>query len=125
VEDIILITGRDLTKRWAIATFTETARDAGVSFNVGDAVGVGAWGSWTSNVQVPLHDGPTSSDPSAPDGNVNRLIRDTADLPLRGSPPPLKDLNQCNFLRGFRVVERRFPRSAKAVKIEEAHIVRP
>ena len=110
LRDIVLVTGRDLTKQWATATFMEKSRDAGISFQVGDGfgsvlgnAGLAFWGSWSSNIVVPHRCGPVPVEPPAQEANSRLRIEDAPD----GSAPSISQIyNQCVFLRGFRVRER-------------------
>lgn len=121
VRDLVLVTGRDLTKQWATATFLEKAKDAGISFQVGDGfgsllgqAGLSLWGSWSSNTLVPHRSGPVAVVPPEEVVSSQLRIEGSNDQPV--SPSVSNKYNQCVFLRGFRVRERTrlFPRVIKA-----------
>ncbi|KDQ54309.1 hypothetical protein JAAARDRAFT_135733, partial [Jaapia argillacea MUCL 33604] len=101
VSDLVLVTGCHMTTKWAMAAFSNSDVRASGSFGAGIPGGVSAKfslsGGWSTSRFVHHHSGPQPSflgtkaqGSSNPDGSEE------------------DDRNQCVFLRGYRVMERRF-----------------
>ncbi|EJD01902.1 uncharacterized protein FOMMEDRAFT_29043 [Fomitiporia mediterranea MF3/22] len=110
LRDIVLVTGCDLTADWATAVFVEKSTQCEVEFKACDPASlttgsVGFWGTWQSSVNVPHRCGPCPvQPPSTP--STRHTIEPVQQLntdPLLVEP----NYNQCIFLRGFRVQDRR------------------
>ncbi|EJD03592.1 uncharacterized protein FOMMEDRAFT_83093 [Fomitiporia mediterranea MF3/22] len=104
LEDIILVTGHELTANWATATLIESATHGGFRIQAGDAVALSAStsisGASESAIHVPIRVGPSPYNPP-----LQHLRNHNGDI-NRDDIEPFKD--QCIFLRGFRVKERLF-----------------
>ncbi|KDQ54312.1 hypothetical protein JAAARDRAFT_697179 [Jaapia argillacea MUCL 33604] len=100
VSDLILVTGCDLTTQWAMAAFstTDVRASASVGGQVPGAISAkfSLKGGWTTTRFVHHHWGPQPS----------RWMTKAPETP--SSQPTDKLPDQCVFLRGYRVKERRF-----------------
>lgn len=113
LRDIVFVTGCDLTADWATATFVEKSVEYKVEFKAGDpsisAASGSFWGRWNSSVNVPHRCGPSPVRPPTTDPTRSNIP---------GPENPISEepiYNQCIFLRGFRVDERRL-RSPRVIK---------
>lgn len=120
-EDMMLVTGRDLTTSWAVAAFGEEARDVSFSLEVGFVGGAGSLASrlsWSSRHHVEHNWGPNPSD-AYPHNSTSTSIQPAARLqssylssfhksllPVGTSEtsasPINSQYNQCVFLRAYR-----------------------
>lgn len=82
LNQIVLLTGFDLTGDWAIASFNRTEVDSSITFTVGENGATADWGSWV-------------------------ILRGQLSSPPRFSPErrPSDAKDQCVFIRTFRVQE--------------------
>ncbi|TCD67233.1 hypothetical protein EIP91_000362 [Steccherinum ochraceum] len=101
MHDLILVTGRDLTADFAVATFLRPSASSSVAFSLGapnvGSVGVSSWGSWSLDIPLYTSWGPQSLVPGAESESQTY-----SSVPERIPPP----YTQCVFLRGFRVYRR-------------------
>ncbi|TCD64003.1 hypothetical protein EIP91_004671 [Steccherinum ochraceum] len=100
VQDIILVTGVDLTSDFSMLAFTQGEKNQEISFNVGApqvaSAAVSVWGSWRCEFPIVYQNwGPQETSPPSDDD---------AEASTRSTSIPLYD--QCVFLRGFRVFVR-------------------
>jgi hypothetical protein len=123
MEDIVLVTGRDLAKSWLVVAFAnEHFDDAGVQIGVqgrpgGNGITSGASVFWRDARSAEVHWGPdaniTISEPlgTLPQGPQPQGPEATATSvqPSSTVPAGLPNRNQCVFLRGYRA-KRRVPR---------------
>ena len=62
LKDLLLVTGRDLASRWAMATFFDRTFEGDISFKVGQSglaeIRGGLMGSWSSVIGIPARCGP-------------------------------------------------------------------
>jgi hypothetical protein len=104
-EDIIHVTGVDLTKQWATATFMDRTSEVGVqaSFNVSEFIsgGLRYWGSWITQPRVSTHCGPVAP---AHQREAEENLNPGVGVKIPAEAP--SDYNQCIFIRGFRVRSR-------------------
>jgi hypothetical protein len=116
MEDLILVTGRDLAKSWLVTAFANSDSGASVQIGIegpmGNSIAVGASVFWQNAQGAEIHWGPgetiTFSDPpiaSTQTRHPNAPLR--YQLPSSTLPDP-SDRNQCVFVRGFRA-KRRVP----------------
>lgn len=96
MEDIVLVTGCDLTSAWAVAAFTDSGVDASVQLHVGatpaGAVDFGTNVSWRNERNVERHWGPR-----------RRMTYGFGADPFQQVATPSSEQNQCIFIRGYRV----------------------
>ncbi|EIM79906.1 uncharacterized protein STEHIDRAFT_172904 [Stereum hirsutum FP-91666 SS1] len=96
MEDIVLVTGCDLTSAWAVAAFTDSGVDASVQLHVGatpaGAVDIGTNVSWRNERNVERHWGPR-----------RRMTSGFGADPFQQVATPSSEQNQCIFIRGYRV----------------------
>lgn len=104
LRQMVFVTGYDLTSEWATATFLDGSSSAKVSFEVCDphtaSFSLSFWGKWKSDTSAPVRCGPSL--------NQRKLH-----LPAEDDTGK----NQCVFVRGWRVSERRMkilPRRLRA-----------
>jgi hypothetical protein len=103
MEDLILVTGRDLAKSWLVAAFTDDQSKGNVQIGIQPPAGlgtisIGASVSWQNARSAEYNWGP------------DETIIITDPLPGRSqSYAELPGRDQCISLRGFRVKRRRFP----------------
>lgn len=98
MEDIVLVTGCDLTSAWAVAAFTDRGVDASVQLHVGTTAGtvdLGANISWRNERNVERHWGPRRR--AAFDNGPTYMN------PVQLDAVPSSEQNQCIFIRGYRV----------------------
>ncbi|KAF8589934.1 hypothetical protein K439DRAFT_1303893, partial [Ramaria rubella] len=112
LEDLMLITGYDVTSEYAMAAFSNTERVVGIEFQAGvtavASASIAVWGSWQANTSVHHNCGPqirippstkagdltsTISEPSSPGGEAN----------TNAAPA---GYNQCLFLRRIQIRKR-------------------
>lgn len=106
LNDIVFVTGCDLTKEWTIATFNEATYDVEASFSVNvppGAAGAGVWGEWQSEAHVPNRSGPGPLLPP-PLPTSNSVTSGESDRNTFQA-----NFNQCIFLRGYRIFRRIIP----------------
>ncbi|KAF8521310.1 hypothetical protein JB92DRAFT_1817718 [Gautieria morchelliformis] len=101
LEDILFITGHDMTRDFDMVAFSSDSKEAGIKFSAG-IPGVGsattaAWGTWDSSISVSRNFGPQPRDPP---GDLQLLTYNTH--PMDSFPK----YNQCVFLRGYRIKRR-------------------
>lgn len=109
LQDIILVTGCDLTADWEMATFNERTTQCDIEFKVGDPAfgpsGSSAfWGTWQSSIHAPHRCGPCPTQPPVSPNDPSTV--DNA-ISQEDGPDKGPKYNQCIFLRGFRVRERK------------------
>jgi hypothetical protein len=106
LEDLILVTGLDVTKDFAMLAFANDSGDFDINFQVGAsqyATGsVGAWGSW--RVESSVHDNWGPQD-TAPPGTTSALRTVTSEGETINAAPS-DEYRQCVFVRGYRVRRR-------------------
>lgn len=105
LRDLVLVTGCDITRDWATATFTERSVDGSISFQAGaPSTGnaeVSFWGSWRTSTSIPHRCGPQSINNSFQ--NSGDSLIPTDDTSQRQTTPKS---DQCIFIRAYRVHER-------------------
>jgi hypothetical protein len=108
MEDIILVTGRSLTRDWATFSFDAPSNvEVSIQFQAGP-VSAGVWGSWSSNHDINSNEGPS------PGG-------DSDVTPIESTPEPPAAYNQSVFIQGFRACFRvEFFRRLHMVLIKDA-----
>ena len=118
LSDIILVTGCDLTREWATVVFTQKTSDASVGFTAGgipsssQSMATSFWGNWTTETSVPHRCGPQRTIPSMDEDYTSGVV--TAPTTSDPGQRIIED-NQCVFIRGYRVQERRlFPKRLRA-----------
>jgi hypothetical protein len=118
MEDLILVTGRDLAKSWLVAAFA--GDDAGGSIQIGiegpvgtAGLSVGASVSWQNARSVEYHWGPypniTVANPPTGSEQVQHLSSSSSSDQLHPRTVDLPGRDQCVWLRGLRVKRRPFP----------------
>lgn len=120
VQDIILVTGRDMTEDFSMIAFSQSSREISFQFEAGvsqlASASVSGWGSWRCEYPVFENWGPQER------RHPSRILPDTIpdSTPPSGDPSSdtaqNPDYNQCVFLRGFRIHFRAriFPKVVKA-----------
>ncbi|KDQ18584.1 hypothetical protein BOTBODRAFT_104256 [Botryobasidium botryosum FD-172 SS1] len=116
-EDIILVTGCDLTTSWAVAAFRQEARDVSISLEIGLVGGSGSLASrlaWSSDRHVEHNSGPrtrlaqgavgVSSGALVLTGNNTHLSQSSSSLAQAIN----SSYNQCVFIRSYRWKKRKF-----------------
>ncbi|KAF8528479.1 hypothetical protein BU17DRAFT_38248 [Hysterangium stoloniferum] len=122
LEDMILVTGYDMTSEYAMAAFHDTESTVALEFQAGltaSSASASVWGLWRSSNSVHHNCGPQARIPPSQMTHAQSLV---IGEPLEG--PQSRDLfdnfppngyNQCVFIRGFRVKKRiGIPRVLKA-----------
>lgn len=111
VEDLILVTGVDMTADFSMLAFRECDDQLSVSFK-GYAhgvasLGMSAWGSWVCEYPVFENWGPQKTQPETSSSSSSRAQEGSSESP---------EYKQCVFLRGYRVYRRAriFPSALKA-----------
>ncbi|TFK49030.1 hypothetical protein OE88DRAFT_456372 [Heliocybe sulcata] len=110
LDDLILVTGRDVTRGWAMAVFSQAETKGKGGIGIDTALGVSAtFGmefGWKTEGIVHSHSGPQPVEPPSPNGKGKAL-----DIPLQH-----KSWDQCVFLRGYCLRRRNIlaPRRLKA-----------
>lgn len=99
-NDIIFVTGRDLTADFAMAACSEPSGDFAMSLTIDTSnaapAGISTWSSWHCELPVFRNWGPQSTTPSAQN-----------ELEIYSSiPNPNPEYKQCVFLRGYRIYRR-------------------
>lgn len=104
LDDVLLVTGHDMTLDFAMLAFSSNFRQIGMEFEAGfPAVASGSasvWGTWRTSTSVHRNCGPQHREP--PTTHPRSLSiggNDDADNLLT-------EYNQCVFIRGFRVRKR-------------------
>jgi hypothetical protein len=125
MQDIILITGRSLTKNWAMFAY-DSRPEGEASFRVevdsiSSSVSAGVWGRWFSEQSIHTNRGPIGSmalelgrrlESNFPSSATAGILSATGSA---ANPESLMEYNQCVFIKGIRVQARsRFPRVLKA-----------
>ncbi|KZT25674.1 hypothetical protein NEOLEDRAFT_1064514 [Neolentinus lepideus HHB14362 ss-1] len=111
LDDIILVTGRDVTSDWAMAVFsqgeTKGKADLGADTSLGFSATFGMEFGWKTEGIVHSHSGPLPVEPPSPHS------KGKARAPVSRQN---KDWDQCVFLRGYCLRRRNFlaPRHLKA-----------
>jgi hypothetical protein len=118
MEDLILVTGRDLAKSWLVAAFAADEDSGSVQIGIEGPAGtaglsVGASVSWQNARGVEYHWGPhpniTVADPPTGPAQVQHLTSSSSSGQLSQRTVDLPGRDQCVWLRGFRVKKRPFP----------------
>ncbi|KIM79180.1 hypothetical protein PILCRDRAFT_570929 [Piloderma croceum F 1598] len=118
LEDLILITGRDLAKSWLVAAFAAEDDSAMVQIGIEGPAGttglsVGASVFWQNARGVEYHWGPqpniTVADPTAGPAQLQDINSSSSSNQLPPRAMDLPERDQCVWLRGFRVKRRPFP----------------
>jgi hypothetical protein len=110
LEDLILVTGLDVTKDFAMLAFANDSGDFDINFQVGAsqyATGsVGAWGSWRVANSAHENWGPQET---APPGTIRAAsaLRTITSAGESSNAIPNDEYRQCVFIRGYRI-RRRF-----------------
>jgi hypothetical protein len=103
LHDLLLVTGVDLTKDFAMLAFDNNGGDFSVDFSVGASsiasATASAWGSWRTITSVHKNWGPQAL---IPPGSA-RLAMTAAG---EAAPRVSREYNQCVFVRGYRLRER-------------------
>lgn len=103
LEDLLLITGHDMTLDFAMLAFSTNARHLGIEFTAGSptvaSASASVWGEWRTTMSVHHNCGPQDREPPA---HTRPQLTDN-NSPLG---EPQTEYNQCVFLRGFRVRKR-------------------
>jgi hypothetical protein len=110
LEDLILVTGLDLTKDFAMLSFANNSSDFDINFQVGVsqyATGsISAWGSWHTTSSTQDNWGPQhTATPSAL--RADRALRSITSEGDSAEAIPSDEYRQCVFVRGYRI-RRRF-----------------
>ena len=98
VEDIILVTGRDITEDFAMIAFSHQEQHLNMSFEISASqiasTSASAWGSWKCEFPVFKNWGPQGTK-----RRVRAELMPTAEDRILGEP----QFKQCVFLRGYRL----------------------
>lgn len=99
-EDLLLVTGRDMTEDFSMIAFSHNERRFDVQFEAGApllaSASASVWGSWQSQLPVYENWGPQEREPSL----------DGSQSPSPSVPTSSPQYNQCVFLRGYRIYRR-------------------
>jgi hypothetical protein len=121
LSDLILVNGCDKTSEWACAAWSEKTQSVSLSFVAG-APGIaegsaGLWGRWVSSQSLDKNVGPRPLAPTIGAAGTNpqltlsesMSIDETSSLQATSSHSPMRSpsSNQCVFVRGFQMGERK------------------
>lgn len=112
VEDLILVTGRDMTEDFSMVAFSQNEGRIEMQFEAGasklGSASFSAWGSWLCELPVFENWGPQERVPHVPNES-------NADVGY-GMESDTPKYQQCVFLRGYRIyrMARIFPRVLRA-----------
>jgi hypothetical protein len=112
LEDLILVTGLDMTKDFAMISFANNSESFDIDFQVATspyfAGSVGAWGSWRVERSVHVNWGPQdTAPPGTLRANAASALRTCASEDGSLDAIASDGYRQCVFVRGYRV-RRRF-----------------
>jgi hypothetical protein len=103
LEDILLITGHDMTLDFAMLAFSSNSRQIGIEFEAGlpavASASASVWGMWRTTMSVHHNCGPQHRDPPV---QARPLLTEDSHSPDQPQP----EYNQCVFLRAFRIRKR-------------------
>ncbi|KAL4248782.1 hypothetical protein ABKN59_008349 [Abortiporus biennis] len=113
LQDLILVTGRDMTEDFAMLAFSHNQGRLGVEFEAGvpnlASVDAAVWGSWRCDFPVYENWGPQERSPQVDDWEhpspEDTSLNDYVTMEPHGDNPG-PQFNQCVFLRGFRIHRR-------------------
>lgn len=110
LRDIILVTGHDTTREYAMAAFANNSEDLRLQFKVGykalAAASASIWGSWEASPLVHRTCGPSNLS-SRDNGSQNPSPITPQDSQIDvTNETTTEDSNQCIFIRGFHMRKR-------------------
>lgn len=110
-QDLMLVTGRDTTRQWAVAAFTQKKKECAIEFHAGFP-GVSAHGllagSWANVNSVEHRSGPKHQLPSTTVASIEPTIGDLSLESSAHASAASSSHDQTVFLRGVYVRPRRF-----------------
>ena len=121
-SDIILVTGHDLTEEWATAVIYDREVRSGAQIEAGNIIpsiasaSAGLRATSSTSVRLPIRKGPNRRSQPQPQHMAIMPAQDSAE---DQTAPQTR--NQCIFIRGLRVIERKpwRPRKIEAAAGEE------